>query len=93
MQIFVLLMVHVPLVLDTAAWTWGMELRVASFYILFFIAEDFLWFVLNPAFGIRRFRKEHVWWHAPTWWWVMPRDYWVFGMLAGFAYGISLRLG
>jgi hypothetical protein len=92
MQVFVLLMVHVPLVLQTSAWSWGMELRVASFYILFFLFEDFLWFILNPAFGIRRFRKEHIWWHAPTWWWVMPRDYWVFGALGGFAYALSWRM-
>ena len=92
MQIFVLLMVHVPLVLQASMWSWGMELRVASFYILFFLFEDFLWFILNPAFGIRRFRKEHIWWHAPTWWWVMPRDYWVFGALGCFAYAMSWRM-
>jgi len=23
--------------------------------------EDFLWFVLNPAYGMRRFRREHIW--------------------------------
>lgn len=49
-----------------------------SFFILFWILEDWLWFVLNPAYGIRKFRKEHVWWHAKDWWWIMPRDYWIF---------------
>jgi hypothetical protein len=92
MQVFVLLMVHVPLVLRTENWSWGMELRVVSFFVLFWIAEDFLWFVMNPAFGIRRFRREHIWWHAPYWWWVMPRDYWVFGVLGICAYAISWKI-
>ena len=93
MLIFVFLMVHAPLVLQTSLWSWGMELRVVAFYIMFFLAEDFLWFVLNPAFGIRRFRREHIWWHAPQWWWVMPRDYWVFGMVGTCAYALSYRVG
>jgi hypothetical protein len=91
--IFVLLMVHVPMAVQTSSWSWGMELRVSSFYIFFWIVEDFLWFVINPAYGIRRFRPEHIWWHAKNWWWVMPRDYWVFGLIAGFAYAISWRVG
>ena len=47
------------------------------FMILFWIVEDFLWFVFNPAYGIRRFRREDIWWHAQSWWWFMPRDYWL----------------
>lgn len=81
MQIFVLLLVHCPFTLGFVDWSWRPELRVIGFTILFFIVEDFLWFVLNPAYGLRRFRKQHIWWHAPTWWWIMPRDYWVFGLL------------
>jgi hypothetical protein len=29
---------------------------------------DFLWFVINPYFGLARFKKEFVWWHAQDWW-------------------------
>ena len=78
LQIFVFLLSHLPFALRIAPWTWPMELRVIGFVILFFIVEDFLWFAVNPAYGLRRFRREHIWWHAPTWWWFMPRDYWVF---------------
>jgi len=92
MQVFVLCMVHAPVALQPSIWTWGLELRIASFYILFFLVEDFLWFVLNPAYGIRRFRREHIWWHAPSWWWVMPRDYWVYGLLGVFTYAMSWHL-
>ena len=50
---------------------------------------DFLWFLINPAYGLRGFRKDKIWWHAPTWWWIMPRDYWVFFPLGCVAYGLS----
>ncbi len=77
-QLFVLVIVHLPFVLGFAGPSWRGEARILSFMVLFWIFEDFLWFVLNPAFGLRRFRREHIPWHAPTWWGFMPRDYWVF---------------
>jgi hypothetical protein len=92
MLIFVLAMVHAPVALKPAIFSGGLELRIISFYILFFLVEDFLWFVLNPAFGIRRFRREHIWWHAPSWWWVMPRDYWVYGTIGLCAYAFSWHI-
>lgn len=93
MQIFVMLMIHVPLAMQPSLWSRGVELRVVSFYVLFFIIEDFLWFVINPAFGVSRFRREHIWWHAPSWWWIMPRDYWVFGLLGVLGYALSWTIG
>ena len=73
------------------AWTWALELRVLAFLILFWILEDFLWFVFNPDWGIRRFRPEYVWWHAPNWWGPLPRDYWLFLPLAAGLYLAGLR--
>jgi hypothetical protein len=92
MQVFVFLMAHSPFALQFQPWSWGRELQVIGFVILFFIAEDFLWFVLNPAYGIRRFRREHIWWHAPTWWWIMPRDYWVFTLIGIMVYAVGTHL-
>jgi hypothetical protein len=42
----------------------------------FWITEDFLWFVLNPAFGFARFEPAHVPWHH-HWLLGAPTDYWV----------------
>lgn len=81
-HLFVLLMAHLPYGLGIAPPSWHAEGRIVAFLILFWVMEDFLWFVFNPAFGVRRFRREHVPWHAPAWWWIMPRDYWVFTPLA-----------
>jgi hypothetical protein len=74
--LFLLAAAHLPYAFG-AELSLAVEARVAAFVLLFWIVEDFLWFVFNPAYGIRRFRPEHIWWHAPTWWWIMPRDYWL----------------
>jgi hypothetical protein len=89
--LFVLLMAHLPYGLALASFSRRAELRILAFLFLFWIAEDFLWFVLNPAFGLKKFRREHVWWHAPTWWWIMPRAYWVSVPLGVLCYVLSLR--
>ena len=49
--------------------------------ILFWIAEDFLWFVLNPAFGWHRFDAAHGFWHK-HWWAGAPVEYWGGGGVA-----------
>jgi len=75
---FVLIMLHLPFGLGLAAWSVRGEARVVAFLILFWILEDFLWFVFNPQYGVRGFRRERVAWHAAAWWWIMPREYWLF---------------
>ncbi|HUF11908.1 MAG TPA: hypothetical protein VMN78_02285 [Longimicrobiales bacterium] len=77
-HVFVLLLVHLPYAVVPDAWDWRVELRILAFLILFWILEDFLWFVLNPRYRLRRFRPQYVWWHAASWWGPMPRDYWLF---------------
>ncbi len=72
--------------------TWSLELRIIAFIMLFWNVEDFLWFVVNPAFGVRRFRKEDIWWHAGSWWWFMPRDYWIFIPIGVALYALSYML-
>ena len=77
-HLFVLGIAHLGFAIAPGSWSWPLELRVIAFLVLFWVLEDFLWFVFNPAYGLRRFRPEHVWWHAPNWWGPMPRDYWIF---------------
>ena len=59
----------------------GYRLALAGL-MLFWVAEDFLWFLVNPAFGWSHFDSAHVPWHK-RWWWGAPVDYW--GGLAGAA--------
>ncbi len=88
-QLFTLALVHLPLCV--VAPSWHVEARILSFFTLFWVIEDFLWFLLNPAFGLKRFKAEHIWWHADTWWWIMPRDYWIFTPVGIGLYVLSCR--
>lgn len=86
----VLTLLHLPYGLSLVPFGLQVELRLLAFLVLFWIAEDYLWFVCNPRFGVARFRREFIPWHAHSWWWIMPREYWIF-LPIGFAlYGLSL---
>ena len=71
---------HLPVFL-TLRWSWRLEARVVGSLSLFWIAEDFLWFVLNPAYGLERLTSAHVPWH-PHWLLGVPADYLVFPLVA-----------
>jgi hypothetical protein len=77
-HLFVLLAVHLPFLIGIAAFSWRAEFRILAFLVLFWILEDFLWFVFHRAWGLKRFRRRNIPWHAESWWWFMPRDYWIF---------------
>lgn len=64
---------HLPFAFG-AAWTAVAELTVLAAWIAWSALWDFLWFLLNPAYGWRRFRPGTVWWHS-RWRWRLPLDY------------------
>ena len=70
---------HLPLVLN-GHFSLRLETRCVGSLMLFWIVEDFLWFVLNPAFGLARLNAESVPWHK-AWFLGLPGDYYVFGLL------------
>lgn len=90
--IFMMMMVHLPYGLGFARPSLAGELRIIAYLILFFIVEDFLWFVFNPAFGLKKFKAEYIWWHAPDWWWIMPSGYWIFVPVGSVLYVLSYVL-
>ena len=53
------------------------ELEILAAIALFTVTEDFFWFVFNPAYGIKRFRKENIWWHKDNWFLFAPKQYFV----------------
>jgi hypothetical protein len=71
---FIALIFHLPLVM-MGTWSWVMEVRVLACIMLFWVVEDFLWFVMNPAFGVDRFNPQNVSWH-PNWIFGAPVEYW-----------------
>ncbi len=62
-------------------WSWVLECRVLASLMWFWIFEDFLWFVMNPAYGLSRFRPAHVPWHK-VWLFGVPVDYLRFLVIA-----------
>lgn len=76
----IILFFHLPFFFY-GTWNWVYELKALASVQLFWLFEDFLWFVLNPAYGIRKFRKAHIPWHK-RWVLFMPIDYWFYGILA-----------
>lgn len=72
---FMALMFHFPFVL-LQRWSVRWEARAIGSLMLFWVIEDFLWFALNPAYGLARFDALHIPWHR-HWWGPAPGDYWV----------------
>lgn len=81
---FIALVFHFPAFLF-GRWSWRLEARALGCIMQFWIMEDFLWFVLNPAFGLARFTPSHVPWQK-HWWWGAPSDYWTFSVVALFLF-------
>lgn len=73
---FMAIVFHFPLATGQP-FTLALEARIIGSLALFWIFEDFLWFVINPAFGLARFRKSQIPWHT-RWWGPLPSDYVVF---------------
>lgn len=84
---FSLLLFHYPALLG-GSWSWQLEARTCAAFMLFWILEDLLWFLLNPAWGWRRFNRREVRWHK-HWLLGLPTDYWTFAVLAGLLMGWS----
>jgi len=84
---FMALVFHFPFAL-AARWNWRAELRVVACIMIFWITEDLLWFLCNPAYGWRRFAPADVPWHK-HWIGALPQDYWVYFAVAGFLLVLS----
>ena len=73
---FMFLVFHLPQVMG-GSFRWMIELRCLGSLMLFWIVEDFLWFVLNPCYGFDKFAPQFIPWHK-KWLLGMPTDYLVF---------------
>ncbi|MEZ0286139.1 MAG: hypothetical protein ACAH79_13020 [Thermoleophilia bacterium] len=69
-----LVILHLPFGYG-ADWSWAAEIMVLATFMAFAIAWDYLWFILNPAYGLRRFRRGEVWWYAGPWLGRLPYEY------------------
>jgi hypothetical protein len=79
MSLFVFASMMMPLLMTGP--TPELFARCLGFWFLTLVTWDFLWFVLNPAFGVRRFHRRAIKWH-PRWIGPVPAAY-PFGYLFG----------
>ena len=61
-------------------WNAPAELFICGVIMLFYTLEDFLWFVFNPHYGIRKFKKGGFWWHKT---WLGPVPSWYVAYIVG----------
>jgi hypothetical protein len=86
---FMLIAFHFPALVCTEL-TLRLEARLIASYIAFWILEDLLWFLLNPAWGWRRFKRTEAVWHKH---WVagLPVEYWIFSGVTALLLWYSFR--
>ena len=73
---FMFLVFHLGVFIDLK-WSLRIEARIIAALMLFWVVEDFLWFVLNPAYGLARFEPAFIPWHK-SWALGVPTDYLLF---------------
>ena len=86
---FMALVFHLPLFV-LGRFTLRLELRVLGCLMLFWIVEDGLWFLLNPAFGPGKFAPAFIPWHK-HWALGVPTDYLVFAGVGALLVWLSFR--
>ncbi len=75
LQTLLILFFHLPLVLNNK-FNLDLEIIILTQYALFIAYWDFMWFVLNPKFRLKNFKKGGVPWHQ-TWFIGLPIEYWL----------------
>jgi hypothetical protein len=80
MTLFLIAIVHLPLFF--VPWNWRLEGLLPGFYVGMVFLEDFLWFMLNPYYGMKNFRRGRIWWHK-QWWGPVPAMYWFLLVICG----------
>ena len=71
-----MLILHLPYVMGVD-WSFAGELITIATYFVLAVVWDYLWFVMNPAYTVARFRRGNVWWFEVPWIWRFPLDYYL----------------
>ena len=84
MNALILMMFHLDFFAESE-WSVKKELMVLAKYGVMATFWDFLWFVLNPYYGIRKYKRKNVWWFA--------KSHWIFGLFPiDYAMGLGFSL-
>lgn len=88
---FMALVFHLPLFIYGRP-TLKIEARILGSLMIFWIAEDCLWFALNPAFGLHMLTPANAPWHR-QWLLGVPADYVTFLLAGAGLLWLSFRRG
>ena len=86
---FMFAVFHLPVVFS-GCFSLQIEARILGSLMLFWIMEDALWFVMNPAYGLARLTPQAAPWH-PHWACGVPVDYFTFPVIGAALIVISFR--
>ena len=86
---FIFLCFQFPM-LQIGRFSWPLEARALGCVMFFWVIEDALWFILNPAFGWAALTPGNVPWHR-HWFFGLPTDYWTFTAVGAMLYWYSFR--
>jgi len=75
LNIFLLLFMHLPLIFEKR-FSLELEILIIAQYLFFIVYWDYLWFILNPKFRLKNFKKGGVPWHK-SWILGLPMEYWL----------------
>ncbi|MCR4327516.1 MAG: hypothetical protein NUV46_02965 [Nanoarchaeota archaeon] len=73
MMSFMILIFHL-LFFFGESWTLIKEFEIVLAIFIFLFLEDFLWFKFNPYFGLKKFKRNNIWWHD-------GKGKWIFGKI------------
>lgn len=76
MWVFIVLVFHAPFFFGFPL-VKANELIIIEMILVFMFLEDFLWFVFNPAWGIKGFFTKDIPWHGRKILF-LPQNYWLF---------------
>ncbi len=73
---FILLILHF-IFFTGISWSLSKELEILAYFTLIMLVEDFLWFIFNPNYGLKNFKRDKIWWHNNSKWILnlFPLDY------------------
>lgn len=83
-----LLISHMPFVgiifYGGIEWSMARELTTLAIFFVWIVTWDFAWFVLNPYYGVKNFKKYKIWWHSKNPWigGLFPLDYLIAGIIS-----------
>ena len=78
LMLLFLTLFHSPLLF--IEWTLQAECFILGLFCFYWILEDWLWFVLNKHWGLKKFKKDCIPWHL-RWAFGVPISYWISAIL------------